>query len=137
MTSYALDPEIFIIHFQAQAPLDTFTQKLFRQLENKQCHALCSVLAFNQLLLLEQVRQDPALQEEVKYLLEHIPNLKYLDITQEIVLTATQLQNKYQIALNDALHLANAIAHRADYYLTANHNYRRVQDLKIKILSDI
>jgi predicted nucleic acid-binding protein len=137
MTNYALDPEIFIIHFQAQAPLDTFTQKLFRQLENKQCTALCSVLAFNQLLLIEQVRQDHKLQSEVQYLLEHIPNLKYLEISQEIVLTATQLQNKYQIALNDALHLATAIIHNADYYLTANHNYRRVQDLKIKILSDI
>ena len=57
-----------------------------------------------------------------------------LEITAEIVASATTLRARYGFKTPDAIHLASAIGEKADVFLTGDSSLARCTDIAVEVL---
>jgi len=57
-------------------------------------------------------------------------------LNREVIENAAVLRAGYRLQLLDAIHVACAVAHRAQCFLTNDERLRRIQELPILILAD-
>ena len=57
------------------------------------------------------------------------------DVTSEVIETATGIRARYGLRAPDAIHLASAIEHRADVFLTGDAALTRCTEVKVEVLT--
>jgi predicted nucleic acid-binding protein len=70
-------------------------------------------------------------------LLTETIGLKVVATDTEIAQNAALLRAKYSLKTIDAIHLATAIVAGCDAFLTNDHIFRRVSELRILVLDDL
>ena len=62
-------------------------------------------------------------------------SLELVEVTAEVIEAATQLRATHNFRAPDAIHLASALAAKADVFLTGDRNLARCPDLKVEVLA--
>ena len=133
----ALDTVIWIYEFEANPVFGTITDELFQTgFASGHCRAGCSLLALGELLVqpLSLGRLDIA--DEYRRIIAPSPQLTVWDLSREVIEAAAALRVKYRVQLLDAIHVACAVVHRAQFFLTNDERLRRIQEVPILILAD-
>jgi len=61
--------------------------------------------------------------------------VELVEVTAEVIETATQLRATHNFRAPDAIHLASALVAKADVFLTADRNLARCPDLSVEVLA--
>ena len=133
----ALDTVVWIYEFEAHPIFGAVTRMLFQEGFGKGvCRAACSLLVLGEVLVqpLAQSRIDIA--DRYRSILSPGPDLAVWPIGRGVIETAASLRAKYRIKMLDALHVASAVVHGADVFVTNDAGLRRVSEVPIVILSD-
>ncbi len=128
-----LDANIFIC-----AALNTNSQgrkadALLKKIQQGAERAETSVLTFDEVFWAVR-KYDLEIAYEVCEALLNFPNLEIVPATREIALSAMSLIREYHIDPRDALHAATAIAEKADFIVSTDIHFTKINGLKRKDL---
>jgi len=115
-----VDTMCFIYRFEANATFLDATEALFDAIERGDVDAVCSVLVLTELLPLPLRAGREDLARSYRQIVTRFPNLTLLPVDEAIAMEAATLRATHQVRSPDALHLATAIAARADAFVTAD-----------------
>jgi predicted nucleic acid-binding protein len=76
------------------------------------------------------------LADQYRRVLASGPGFTVWDVTRDVVETAASLRATYRLKMLDALHLASAIVHGAQVFLSSDEDLRRVSGIKVLVLGD-
>lgn len=133
----AFDTNCFIYYLQGpQFPtLHAILASTFHQMEEGQVFGFASVLA------LGEVRVGPLKQgmvtvaDRIYLLLKDFPNLRFIPVTEEIMLLAAEYRAKYGFKMPDAIHLATAKNAGVQQFLTNDAALQRISEVPVVLLS--
>lgn len=94
-----------------------------------------SVLGVTEVLTLGKKRGGS--QEDFSRLLQwldELTNLLIVEVSVPIAIEAARLRVRYGFKTPDALHLASAIAARADVFVTTDKTLRRCKEIRVQLL---
>ncbi len=135
MSRIYLDACCIIYLVEAESP---FHEVVVRRLLQHQAEP-ASHLMTSRLSCLE-CRTRPVRENDLKLLAAYeklfsAGRMLIIEITAEIVATATTLRARYGFKTPDAIHLASAIGERADVFLTADSSLSRCTDISVEVLA--
>ena len=81
-----------------------------------------------------KVRIDMA--DRYRLIISPGPDLTVWPIGYDVIETAASLRAKYRIKMLDAIHVASAVVHRADVFVTNDGGLRRITEVPVLVLSD-
>ncbi len=133
----ALDTAVWIYEFEFYPVFGQVTRTLFREGFGKAvCRAACSQLVLGEVLVKPLARSDRAMVDRYRQLIAPGPDLTVWTIGRDVVETAASLRAKYRIKMLDAVHVASAVVHAADMFVTNDAGFRRISEVRILVLSD-
>jgi predicted nucleic acid-binding protein len=136
-TLVALDASIWIYEFEANPTYGPIVQPFFRdRLDVGKNRFGSSLLALAEVLVqpLSLGRKDLADCYRAAFLPR--PGFEVWEMTRDVVERSADLRARYRLKLVDALHLAAALANRADRFLSNDDAFRRVTEIKVLLLDD-
>ena len=84
-------------------------------------------------------KRDTESVAEILYLIESLPNLRIIPVSQEIAKLAGSIRTKYRKRLEkkltyfDCIHLATAIAEKCDKFVTGDRGMRSIEEIEVEI----
>lgn len=130
----ALDSMIFIYHFEKSRHFFARTQRIFRDIEKGKNIGLASVITLLEILTLPKKEKNHFLVKEYLETLKNFPNLRFVEVDWQIADLASSLRAKYNLTSPDAIQIATALANNADYFVTADKVFKKVKEIKVKLL---
>ena len=103
-------------------PLDAF----FSLLDQGKVRAMTSVITLTEVLLKPYRCKQWVLAEKYESIFEETTDLALLPVDVEIGRLAAKLRASYALLTPDALHLATAMAHGAEFFLTNDKDFRKI-----------
>lgn len=133
----ALDTVVWIYEFEFHPVFGPVTRILFREGFGKAvCRAASSLLVLGEVLVEPLAKSRTDVANRYRLIISPGPDLMVWPISQDVIETAALLRAKYRIKMLDAIHVASAIVHRADVFVTNDGGLRRISEVPILILSD-
>ena len=132
----ALDTNIFIYHFEENKRFLNKTTEIFSDIEKGKCRGVSSIISLVEILTLPKRKNDYILVRDYNEILLNFPNLKFIDVNWEIADWSSSIRAKYNITTPDSIQIATAICHKAEYFLTADKNFKKIKDIKVKLLQE-
>ncbi len=133
----ALDTVVWIYEFETHPVFGQVTNLLFREgFGTGRCRAACSLLALGELLVQPLAQGRPDLVDRYRQIITPSPELTVWEMTRDVIEAAAALRARYRVRLLDAIHLASAAIHRADFFITNDEGLRRVREVQVLILAD-
>jgi predicted nucleic acid-binding protein len=83
---------------------------------------------------LAQGRPDVA--DRYRQIITSGPDLTVWELDRKVIETAASLRSRYALKMLDAMHVASAMVHQADCFITNDEGLRRIQEVRILILAD-
>lgn len=126
------DTNIFIYHFEKHPEFHKSADKALENLAKPKHLGITSVLTLIELLAFPQESSN------IKNLQEALltnPNLKIIDLNQEISLEAAKIRRTYGFRTSDAIQLATALLSKANKFVTNDRRLKQFKELKIQLLS--
>ncbi len=115
---FAIDSMVLIYHFEDDATFGPAAAALLRAAEEGRCRLLISVLGRLEVLVVPKRRGQHDLCRQYCEVFESFPNLEVASIDVAVADTASDLRATHTLRTPDALHLATAVEHRADAFVT-------------------
>ncbi len=130
----AIDSMIFIYHFEAHLDFVSQTREIFRSINIGKNKGISSIISLLEILTHPKKKKNYLLVKEYSELLNHFPNLRFIDVDWKIVDLASSLRAKYNLKTPDSIQIATAITEKADYFITADKNFKKVEEIKVKLI---
>lgn len=134
MRLVAIDTNIFIYFFGTDPKYGPLARELFIQLDRNQLQGVTSIMSLHELLSLEA---ELSLLDHLKNAFWDLNNLTVVDISSDIAEKAAEIRRKYHFKSIDALQLATAVIHQADFFVTNDKQLTRYKEIKVKLLTDL
>jgi uncharacterized protein len=128
-----LDANVFIYASINTGELGKSAEALLAQVQRGEEKAKTSVLTFDEVFWAIK-KQNLKLALQVCQALLNFPNLDIVPVDRELALAALHIIKEHNLAPRDALHAATAIAEKADYIVSTDAHFDRVNELKRKQL---
>jgi predicted nucleic acid-binding protein len=115
----AIDTNIFIYHLSSDPVFGNHAKNLMLMIESGQVKAIASIITYTEILTFpfKEGRRD--LVKKYEELLLNFPNLKFIDVNQEIAHRAAELKGATpDLRLIDAILIATAEFQKCDVFLT-------------------
>jgi predicted nucleic acid-binding protein len=133
----ALDTVVWIYEFETNPVFGRVTNVLFLDgFGPGRFRAACSLLSPGELLVQPLARGRPDLADRYRQIIMSGPDLTVWEMSRDIIETAAGLRAKYGVKLLDAIHVASSAVHGADCFITNDQGLRRIEEVRILILSD-
>ena len=133
----ALDTVVWIYEFEIHQVFGPVTNVLFRDgFGTGRFRAACSLLVLGELLVQPLARGRLDLADQYRQIITSGPDLTVWEVSRDIIETAASLRAQYGVKMLDALHVASAVVQSADCFITNDQGLRRIQEVRIVILSD-
>jgi predicted nucleic acid-binding protein len=115
-------------------PYAALVEAIFESVERGKRHAYASSLALTEILVpaLREKRYDVVRQ--YRQFLLGFPNLKVLPVDIPTAELAASLRAQYELRTPDAIHIATALEHGAQAFLTNDKQLTRVKELPVLLL---
>ena len=134
---YGADSMLFIYHFEDNKLFGEAAQDLLRCTEEGECRLVCSVLSLLEVLVVPKRSGRLDLCQRYRDLFASFPHLSLLPVDAEIAEIASDLRARYQIRTPDSIHVASAIAARADAFVSEDTRLRKIQEIPVLSLAEI
>ena len=134
---YGVDTMVFIYHFEGNPQFGTQAGRLLLSAEEGRCHLVASILTLMEILVVPKRHGDLALSTFYRELFLVFPNLSLQPIDTEIAEIAAELRARHRLRTPDALHLATAIHHGADGFVTEDARLSIVEEIPILRLAEV
>lgn len=131
-----IDTAIFIYHFERHPRYHALTTALLNRIQAGQQRAVVSNIALMELTVHPWRAGRADLARQYETLLLHFPNLELVDVTRDVARRAAQLRARFNVGSADALHIATALEHEADAYVTNDKGLVRIADVLPVVLLD-
>lgn len=132
------DTMVFIYHFEDHPVFADLTQILFRAIAEGKLSAHVSVLLAGEVLVGPKKVGDQESLLHYRHVFGNYPNLVVHPVTMEVMERVSDLRARQGLPTPDAIHLATALVHGAQAFVTNDKRLRRVapDGLDILVLSD-
>ncbi len=133
----ALDTVVWIYEFEFHPIFGQVTRTLFRDGFGRSiCHAACSLLVLGEVLVEPFAKARIDMADRYRLIISPGPDLTVWPIGYDVIETAASLRARYRIKMLDAIHVASAVVHRADVFVTNDGGLRRITEVPVLVLSD-
>ena len=133
----ALDSAVWIYEFEFHPIFGPITRTLFRDGFGKAvCRPACSLLVLGEVLVQPLAKSRTDVADQYRLIISSGADLTVWPIGQDVIEAAASLRAKYRIKMLDAIHVASAVVHRADVFVTNDDGLRRISEVPILVLSD-
>lgn len=132
--------------FLDTAPLIYFIEKNHRyhsiikpvivQIDTQETKGLASTITLLEVLVHPLREGDTLLTQKYKDILLASKGLMTYEISHSISEKSALVRAEHELKTPDAIQVATAIHHKADFFLTNDHSLEKVQDLKVLVLDN-
>ena len=132
----------FAQHNNLQQNLNTESKKIkiqsviFDDIEKGKFNAVSSIISLTEILTLPKRKNNIILVRDYKETLSNYPNFEFINVDWEIADFASGIRAKYNFGTPDSIQIATAICTGASYFLTADKNFKKMKEIKIKLLQE-
>jgi predicted nucleic acid-binding protein len=132
------DTMVFIYQFEDHPTFAPLTQQLFEAVERGQVSAHISVLVAGEVLTGPKKAGNQEILLLYRHILSNYPNLVLDPVTMQVMECMSDLRARYNLKTPDAIHVATALLHGAQAFVTNDERLRQVEaeGLDILVLSD-
>ena len=132
-----LDANLYIYIFEGVETHRTRMVELLAAIDCRDAVIIASELLFTELLPrpVKAGRQD--LVERYLELIQNTPRIKLVPVDRSVILRSVHLRADFGLRSMDALHLATALVHDCDAFITNDRRLARVNLLRVLTLDDL
>ncbi len=132
------DTMVFIYHFEDHPVFAELTQVLFEAIDQGRLTAHISALLAGEVLVGPKKVGDQESLLHYRHVFGNYPNLAVHPVTMQAIELMSDLRARYALPTPDAIHLATALAHGAQAFVTNDKRLRRAEPegVDIIVLSD-
>jgi predicted nucleic acid-binding protein len=129
---------VFIYHFEDHPTYAPLTHVLFEAVDRGDLLAVVSVLVVGEVLTGPKKAGDQEMLLHYRHVFSAYPNLELHPVTLQIMDYASDLRALYRLKTPDAIHVATALCHGAQVFVTNDKHLRKVdaEGLTVLVLSD-
>lgn len=120
---FGIDSMTLIYHFESNQEFGPAAGELLRAAEDERCSLVVSVLARLEVLVLPKRHEREDLCRRYREVFEVFPNLATLPVDIPIVEIASDLRAAHNLRTPDAVHLATALHHGAEAFVTEDRRH--------------
>lgn len=132
----ALDSAGFIYFFEDNPNFSDLSAVVFELAEKNKISIISSILVSVEVLTGYRRAKNNSAENEFKQMLKDFPNIEMYGITDKLVDHIVHLRAIYRMKTPDAIHLATAIEHKADVFITNDRQLKKVKEIAILCLGD-
>lgn len=137
VSALAFDTSPFI-YFIERHPLHlTVMRELFRRVDAGDIIGFSSVLTLTEVLTRPLQVGNHRLEREYRSLLEHSRHFTLVPVDEQIASHAALLRARYKLRTPDALHVASALQHGCQAFITNDRALGGIQELSVLLVEDL
>lgn len=129
-----LDTAVVIYLLEQHPKYFQKVRTLFDDIEHGKLQAVFSSIGLIELLVGPKRHNRSDLVIKYQTYLAAYDDLAIVDLLPQIILEASSLRAKYNIATPDAIHLATAIAFEVDTFITNDRDLKKVKEVNVTLL---
>ena len=130
------DTMIFIYHFEDHPLFAPLTEPLFEAVDRGDLSAEVSVLLAGEVLTGAKKAADNEILLRYRHIFGEFPNLTLHDADMQMMEKMSDLRVAYGLKTPDAIHMATALLHGAQAFVTNDAGLKRVNELDVLVLED-
>lgn len=131
-----LDSMAYIYLLEEHPKFSILAGNIFERAENNKLTIVSSVLVLIEVATGFRKAKEQSLESEFQQIITEFPNLEIYDLTKNLVNRIVDLRAKYNLKTPDAIHLATAIEHKADVFITNDRQLKKVKEISTLYLGD-
>jgi predicted nucleic acid-binding protein len=131
-----LDAMSFIYHFEKKPHFGPITKVLFAHIQAGKVSAVISVLLAGEVLTGVKKVGNREMILRYRHIFSEFPNLALHDADMRVMEKMSDLRVAYSLKIPDAIHLATALLHGAQAFVTNDAGLKRVNELDVLVLED-
>jgi predicted nucleic acid-binding protein len=131
-----LDTMIFVYHFEDHPAFAPLTEPLFEAIDRGEILAELSVLLAGEVLAGAKKAADNEMLLRYGHIFSEFPNLTLHDADMRVMEKMSDLRVAYGLKTPDAIHVATALLHGAQAFVTNDAELKRVNELDVLVLED-
>jgi predicted nucleic acid-binding protein len=128
---YGVDTMLFVYHFEGNEEYGPAARRILATAEAGRCRLVTSILSLMETLVVPKRHRATRLCRMYRDFFQSFPNLEIRPIDAPIVEIASDLRAVHTLRTPDALHMATALATRAEGFLTEDRRLRDLPDLPV------
>jgi predicted nucleic acid-binding protein len=132
-----LDANGFIYSVERIDPYRSMLDTLWRTVGTRQITVVTSELTLLEVLVKPLQVGDAPTATLFRTVLQHLPEVRMLPITQPILEEAAQLRATLGLRTPDAIHMATALLHSCGLVVTNDSAFRRIPGLPVAVLHEL
>ena len=132
-----LDANGFIYSIERIDPYRSVLDTLWQTVSTRQITVVTSELTLLEVLVKPLKVGDAPTATLFRTVLQHLPEVRMLPITQPILEEAAQLRATLGLRTPDAIHVATALVHSCALMVTNDSAFRRIPDLPVVVLHEL
>ena len=132
-----LDTAPFIYFFEQHQRYFPALERLFNQLYETGAQAITSIITYIELTTLPARQGKNQLVRKYRDFLSNSENISLFPLDMNIADHVVQLRANYQFKTPDAIQLGTAVASGADYILTNDKEWQRLEGIKVVLVSEL
>ena len=132
-----LDTAPLIYYIEEHSYFAPLLNELFLLKGKEECQFISSVITLTEVLVLPLREKKLDLAQKYETIMTSSKSIELVDISVKTAKITAQLRAKYALKTPDAIQLAVAIHHSADYFLTNDKRLKTVCEIKIITLEDL
>ncbi len=132
----AADSSCFIYFLEDNPKFGDLAELIFESAEKNKIALIASVLVSVEVLTGYRRANDYSAEQEFKQMLKDFPAIEIYEASNKLIDYIVDLRTKYGIKTPDAIHLATAIEHKADVFVTNDRQLKKVKEIAILYLED-
>jgi len=115
------------IYFMEKNPLyEKSLDAFFSLISQRKIRVITSTMTLAEVLVKPYRYEQWVLAEKYESIFEGTPELTLESVDREIGRLAAKLRASYNLLTPDAIHMATAMIHGADFFLTNDHDFRKI-----------
>ena len=132
-----LDTAPFIYFFERHPDYFPALEMLFDRLYETNAQAITSIITYIELTTLPARQGKKQLVRKYRDYLSNSENISIFSLDMDIADHAVELRAHYNFKTPDAIQLGTAVACGADYIITNDRDWRRVEGIQVVMVADL
>ncbi len=128
---FGVDTMLFVYHFEENPEFGPAAGRILTAAEKGRCRLVTSILSLMETLVVPKRHGAEELCRRYREFFQSFPNLEVLPLDAPIAEIASDLRAVHSLRTPDALHLATALAARAEAFLTEDRRLRNLPGLPV------
>ena len=132
-----LDTAPFIYFFEQHPDYYPALEMLFDRLYETDAQAITSIITYIELTTLPARQGKKQLVRKYRDFLSNSENISIFSLDMDIADHAVEFRAQYNFKTPDAIQLGTAVACGADYIITNDKDWRRVEEIQVVMVGDL